>query len=87
LNNGNSSVSDLLTILGMSATLPNLHELAEWLDGETYQGSFRPVPLEEFFKINDVVYDKTGKPIRRLAPSAPNDKDHLLPLVNEVRYN
>ncbi len=70
----------------MSATLPNLHELAEWLGGETYQGSFRPVPLEEFYKVNDVVYDKNGQPLRRLPPSAPTDRDHLLPLVNEVCF-
>jgi DNA polymerase theta len=35
----------------MSATLPNLRELAIWLDAALYVTDFRPVEVKEFMKI------------------------------------
>lgn len=36
-----------IQILGLSATIGNIHELAEWLNAALIQSSFRPVPLTE----------------------------------------
>lgn len=41
----------------MSATLPNLEMLAKWLDASLYQTNFRPVPLNEYLKIDKNVYN------------------------------
>ena len=36
-----------LQLVGMSATLPNVEEVARWLGARLYVSSFRPVPLEQ----------------------------------------
>ncbi|ORX42483.1 P-loop containing nucleoside triphosphate hydrolase protein [Piromyces finnis] len=46
-----------LQIIGMSATLPNIDEIARWLNAALYITDYRPVPLEEFIVVDDIVYD------------------------------
>lgn len=63
-----------IQIVGMSATIGNLPELAEFLNADIYQKDFRPVELREYIKCgadlieikkdaanveNTFVYDRT----------------------------
>lgn len=48
-----TNVTLSLKVIGMSATLPNLKALADWLSAELYVTDFRPVPLMERIKMGD----------------------------------
>ncbi|KAJ4262315.1 hypothetical protein NW757_000574 [Fusarium falciforme] len=41
------SLEQPIQIIGMSATLPNMDLMAQWLDGHCYETRYRPVPIEE----------------------------------------
>lgn len=53
----------------MSATLPNLSLLADWLGAELYQTDYRPVPLQEHLKVGCNIYDKTLAVVRQFTPA------------------
>jgi DNA polymerase theta len=53
-------------IMGMSATIPNLNQLGQWLNAEIYETTFRPIPLEEYIKIESILYNKQFLPVRQL---------------------
>ena len=46
-----------IQLIGMSASLPNLKTLAQWLDSAHYTTHYRPVPLKEMVKIGNELYD------------------------------
>lgn len=44
-----------IQIVGMSATIGNLDEVAEFLKADVFQRHFRPVELTEYVKLGDVL--------------------------------
>ncbi|KAL6985394.1 DNA-directed DNA polymerase [Sarracenia purpurea var. burkii] len=52
-----------------------------------YQTDFRPVPLEEFIKVGNTIYDKKMDVVRTISKTADlggKDPDHIVELCNEV---
>lgn len=76
-----------LQIVGMSATMPNVAAVADWLQAALYQTEFRPVPLEEYIKVGSSIYNKSMelcRTIRKGADLGGKDPDHVVELCNEV---
>ena len=81
--------SDVIQILGMSATIPNIEILSSWLKAELYQTTHRPIPLLEFIKMGNQLFDSNNKIIRNLAfdpkeAARIGDPEGLVCLVFEV---
>ncbi|XP_058001762.1 helicase and polymerase-containing protein TEBICHI isoform X2 [Hevea brasiliensis] len=89
-SSGTSSKGDPahgMQIVGMSATMPNVAAVADWLQAALYQTDFRPVPLEEFIKVGNTIYDKKMDIVRTIPKAADlggKDPDHIVELCNEV---
>ncbi|KAL3500503.1 hypothetical protein ACH5RR_039596, partial [Cinchona calisaya] len=76
-----------LQIVGMSATLPNVAAVADWLQAALYETDFRPVPLEEYIKVGYTIYNKEMDLVRtipKIADIGGRDPDHIVELCNEV---
>ncbi|CDY23339.1 BnaA08g12070D [Brassica napus] len=76
-----------LQIVGMSATMPNVGAVADWLQAALYQTEFRPVPLEEYIKVGNTIYNKKMEVVRTIPKAADmggKDPDHIIELCNEV---
>ncbi|KAJ1551192.1 hypothetical protein HK096_002610, partial [Nowakowskiella sp. JEL0078] len=78
-------IPDRLQIIGMSATLPNISTLATWLNAKLYITDYRPVPLFEFIKVGDMIFDSQFELVRKMNyPKDPRDPDMIVPLVWET---
>nr|XP_037276261.1 helicase POLQ-like [Rhipicephalus microplus] len=54
-------ISPQTQIVGMSATIGNMDDLASFLSAEVFVGSFRPVELREYVKVEDYIFEQQGK--------------------------
>lgn len=94
-----SSQKHKIQLIAMSATLPNLRELATWLDACLYVTNFRPVEIKEYLKIGlDMVPCGTpglqdlktplsklqGHKQLTLNTRIPGDKLQIFPLIEET---
>ncbi|KAG6649379.1 hypothetical protein CIPAW_07G208100 [Carya illinoinensis] len=86
-SSGKADPAHGLQIVGMSATMPNVVAVADWLQAALYQTDFRPVPLEEYIKVGNTVYSKKMDIVRTISKAADlggKDPDHIVELCNEV---
>lgn len=57
------------------------------LQAALYQTDFRPVPLVEYIKVGNTIYNKQMEIVRTIAKGAElggKDPDHIVELCNEV---
>ncbi|KAM1247252.1 hypothetical protein TB2_043362 [Malus domestica] len=87
MSSGKADTAHGLQIVGMSATMPNVAAVADWLQAALYQTEFRPVPLEEYIKVGNTLYNKKMDIVRTFPKAADlggKDPDHVVELCNEV---
>ena len=70
----------------MSATLPSLNRVADWLDASLYQTDFRPIELSECIKFEDKLFTKSMDLIDKVKidPRIENDPEQVVQLVLET---
>lgn len=75
-----------IQIIGMSATLPNLNLLADWLSAVLYTTDYRPIPLYEQYHVNGEIYDNKMILTRKLPilNELQTDTDNILQLCLET---
>ncbi|PHJ24184.1 dead deah box helicase domain-containing protein [Cystoisospora suis] len=86
LNFLNSFLRQNIQLVAMSATLPNVAELADWLDAEVFTTALRPLPLDYFIKCEGALYRcSTASMPGGPSPTAPAVSLPSLPPRLELR--
>ncbi|KAJ6647650.1 DNA polymerase theta, partial [Pseudolycoriella hygida] len=77
----NQKIDCNIQIITMSATLPNLDLLTNWLRAEFYHTNYRPVELKEMIKINNQIFDNKLQLLRTISDQDfkqfPKDPDNI----------
>ena len=74
-----------LQIVGLSATLPNINVFSKWLNASIYITDFRPVPLIEYVKVGNKIYDKNLEEVRTLdSPYSVKDPEQIIDICIET---
>lgn len=63
----------------MSATVPDLGELAKWLNAKLFVTEFRPVQLLELFKVRNQLFKVEGEPRAAVTETEDSHGLHLTP--------
>eukprot|EP00927_Polykrikos_kofoidii_P021323 TRINITY_DN20209_c0_g1_i2.p1 TRINITY_DN20209_c0_g1~~TRINITY_DN20209_c0_g1_i2.p1 ORF type:complete len:1747 (-),score=230.84 TRINITY_DN20209_c0_g1_i2:568-5808(-) len=53
-------------VIGLSATLPNVDTIGQWLGAAVYRTSYRPVPLSEYVLVDKTLFNMDGSQAREL---------------------
>lgn len=69
-------LNENVQILGLSATISNADEMAEWLGAELVYSDWRPIPLKEGVYFNQEIEFYDG-PARRIVEEGPDDVSKL----------
>ncbi|XP_062540713.1 DNA polymerase theta [Armigeres subalbatus] len=81
-------LDERIQIVGMSATLPNMELLVEWLQAEQFRTDYRPIELKEMVKLGTCVFDNQKKLLRKLDPDPfqgiMRDQDNVAQLCLET---
>jgi DNA polymerase theta len=78
-----------IKVVGMSATLPDIDVISNWLNSTLYISKYRPIPIAEYIKVKDSILSKFGTEVRKISMDAKEakkrgDHDMLVPIVQEV---
>eukprot|EP00798_Chlamydomonas_sp_ICE-L_P002966 gene2966-12974_t len=79
-----------LQVIGMSATMPNLKQVAHWLGAELYETDFRPVQLMQYLKVGKQLCNANMDVVRELNLTKSwetKDPEHVAFLCNETVQN
>ena len=82
IDNSLSEQKNHIQLIGMSATLPNVHLLSRWIDGELFVTQYRPVALEEMVFVGNTLYNVSFDKLRSF--SNASDEEGLARLYQET---